>query len=204
MAAFPTSELAWCECNGRIVVLDIAADRYFQMREAHRRSFLAQAERTGPQNWHQPEELPRPRDWLPPRKSSPSIDEGPFQLPAVAAAIWTQRRVERRLATQSFRGLLLDFRQVRDRRTVKSPNNCDPGKVIRAFEHARLLRSAATRCLPRSVALALRLASQRVRALVVIGVKSEPFGAHCWVQSGDTVLSDSIEETLRYTPILVV
>ncbi|HCY01912.1 MAG TPA: lasso peptide biosynthesis B2 protein, partial [Erythrobacter sp.] len=34
--------------------------------------------------------------------------------------------------------------------------------------------------------------------------RSDPFGAHCWVQHGEAVLNDTAEEVLRYTPILVV
>ena len=75
---------------------------------------------------------------------------------------------------------------------------------LRAFEHARLLRSAADRCLPRSIALSLRLARRGIHAHIVIGVRSDPFGAHCWVQHGEAVLNDTAEEVLRYTPILVV
>jgi len=77
-------------------------------------------------------------------------------------------------------------------------------RTIRAFEHARLIRSAADRCLPRSIALALGLAARGCRAHVVIGVKLAPFAAHCWAQAGDEVLNDSAEEVQRYTPILVV
>ena len=78
------------------------------------------------------------------------------------------------------------------------------GPTVRAFEHARLLRSAADRCLPRSIALKLRLAKLRHRTHLVIGVKDRPFGAHAWVQHGDIVLNDSLEEVRRYTPILII
>jgi hypothetical protein len=37
----------------------------------------------------------------------------------------------------------------------------------------------------------------------IFGVKLEPFGAHCWVQSGDVVLNDTVEVIGQYTPILV-
>ena len=80
----------------------------------------------------------------------------------------------------------------------------DAARTIRAFEYARLLRTAADRCLPRSIALALCLASDGMRANVVVGVRLAPFGAHCWVQQGGDVLNDSVEEVLCYRPILVI
>lgn len=89
-----------------------------------------------------------------------------------------------------------------DRRASKSRHTV--AQSISAFEHARLLRTAADRCLPRSIALALCLASDGKRTNLVIGVKLAPFGAHCWVQSGDEVLNDSVEEVLRYQPILII
>jgi hypothetical protein len=67
-----------------------------------------------------------------------------------------------------------------------------------------VLRTAADRCLPRSIALALRLARDGLAAQLVIGVRTNPFGAHSWAQHEDEVLNDSVEEVLRFTPILIV
>ena len=41
-------------------------------------------------------------------------------------------------------------------------------------------------------------------AQLVIGVRTSPFGAHSWAQHEDEVLNDSVEEVLRFTPILIV
>lgn len=38
----------------------------------------------------------------------------------------------------------------------------------------------------------------------VIGVRTWPFSAHCWLQVGDVVLDDGAERVLPYHPILVV
>lgn len=35
-------------------------------------------------------------------------------------------------------------------------------------------------------------------------VRTNPFGAHSWAQHEDEVLNDSVEEVLRFTPILIV
>jgi hypothetical protein len=38
----------------------------------------------------------------------------------------------------------------------------------------------------------------------VFGVQTLPFGAHCWVQLGDTVINDTVEHVRGYTPIMMV
>jgi hypothetical protein len=38
----------------------------------------------------------------------------------------------------------------------------------------------------------------------VIGVKTYPFLAHCWLQVGRTVLDDAAERVCGFTPILTV
>jgi Transglutaminase-like superfamily len=64
--------------------------------------------------------------------------------------------------------------------------------------------TAHDRCLHDSLTLVHFLTSERVLANWVIGVRTQPFGAHSWVQSGDTVLNDQHEHVRRYRPILVV
>lgn len=137
--------------------------------------------------------------------SLPAIATGAFRIADVARAMWVQRRAENRLATRPFQSVISDLGTVLDRQAARrlAPLR-DPMRMVRAFEHARLLRTAADKCLPRSIALALCLASSGARAQVVIGVKLAPFGAHCWVQQDRQVLSDSVEEVLRYRPILVI
>jgi hypothetical protein len=64
--------------------------------------------------------------------------------------------------------------------------------------------TAHDRCLHDSLTLVHFLTSERVLANWVIGVRTQPFGAHSWVQCGDTVLNDQHEHVRRYRPILVV
>jgi hypothetical protein len=74
-----------------------------------------------------------------------------------------------------------------------------------AFDRLRpFVFTAHEKCLQDSLALVTFLASEGSRAHWVIGVKTRPFGAHSWVQSGETVLNDVHENVRRYRPILVV
>ncbi|MBO9724154.1 MAG: lasso peptide biosynthesis B2 protein [Novosphingobium sp.] len=70
-------------------------------------------------------------------------------------------------------------------------------------ERAGLFLGHADRCLPRSLALLLHAYANGHRPKFVIGVRSHPFAAHCWVQSAGTVLNDNIDHARLFTPILV-
>lgn len=198
-------DLAWCAIDGQLIFLDIRRDRYFRLPDAQNREAMRALGRSGQGRRGQPAALPLPPGWQEPVRSSPAILEGPFQLAEVARALWAQRRAERWLAHRSISSVLGDLRGTLETHCAGGVADTDAAaRTIRAFEYARLLRSAADRCLPRSIALALCLAARGLRAHVVIGVKLAPFGAHAWAQAGDHVLGDSAEEVLRYSPILIV
>ena len=196
---------AWCQVKDRLIFLDIAKDRYFSLSDRRNAELSSHIVNTGTENWYQPPSFPRPSDWTEPTRSSQAINTGGFQIGEVARAIWVQRRVESRLFSRSLESVLDDLQRV----LAAPPHNGvrlnAGGKAsVRAFEYARLIRTAANRCLPRAIALALCLARAGCRSHLVIGIKTSPFGAHSWVQSGADVLSDSVEEVRRYHPILVL
>jgi hypothetical protein len=206
IVSFPHPERhAWCVVDGVAVFLDIRSDRYFRLPEDENRRFLALRPLPRSDAPAQPPELPLPENWRSPLQRCAAIGEGPSGLGDIVRAVWVQRAVERQLATTPLASVLAWLRRHVDAPSPASSALRDPHlRTIRAFERARIVRSAADRCLPRSIALALCLARRACRPHVVIGVKLAPFAAHCWVQAGDVVLSDELEEVLRYTPILVV
>lgn len=199
------SSLAWCRIGEHLVFLDVARDRYFRLSPRSEREFLAAREHDAFVDWAQPDYLPRPSDWQSPAKTSPAQAEGPFNLARVARALWIERRLEIRIASVPFRTILENHRRLVERRALRSDILSGRGSAaVRAFAQTRLLRTSADRCLPRSIALSSDLAAVGDTSFVVFGVSLHPFRAHCWVQHGETVLNDSIEEVLRHTPILVV
>lgn len=72
-------------------------------------------------------------------------------------------------------------------------------EVLRPFAF-----TAREKCLLDSLALVTFLAQDGLLPRWVIGVKTSPFGAHSWVQSGTTVLNDQHEYVRQFRPILVV
>lgn len=59
-------------------------------------------------------------------------------------------------------------------------------------------------CLFDSLALLHFLARYNTFPQWVYGVRLEPFAAHCWVQAGDSVVNDIIDNVRDYTPIMSV
>lgn len=59
-------------------------------------------------------------------------------------------------------------------------------------------------CLQDSLALRDWLAAHGAQSSLVLGVRLDPFAAHCWVQHGDIVLNDAADRVAAYAPILVV
>lgn len=86
--------------------------------------------------------------------------------------------------------------------------NGGPGKLLDAvaiYLRCRpFLFTAHDRCLHDSLTLAHYLAGEGIAATWVVGVRTRPFAAHAWVQSGAVVLNDQHEHVRRYQPILVV
>ena len=76
--------------------------------------------------------------------------------------------------------------------------------VAHRYAACRWLIPVPTRCLIDALALDHILLSRRVAATLVFGVRLEPFAAHCWLQSPETVLTGTSAEARNYTPILVV
>jgi hypothetical protein len=75
--------------------------------------------------------------------------------------------------------------------------------LVHVFLLLRPLYPRPYLCLFDSLGLLHFLAQFRHFPRWIFGVKLEPFAAHCWVQSGDTVLNDTVEVVRQYTPILV-
>jgi hypothetical protein len=90
---------------------------------------------------------------------------------------------------------------------VRSPRENNAERTLRlagAFAELRFAVRALDRCLPLSVALASAAKGHHSEARLVLGVQCHPFGAHAWVQLGGTVLNDRLDMVRSFTPILVL
>jgi len=73
--------------------------------------------------------------------------------------------------------------------------------LARRFAEAHLHVPGLARCLPRSLALIDFLDRHGATAQLIFGVRTHPFEAHCWVQTGDVILNDTVSRACWYTPI---
>ncbi|MEO9133094.1 MAG: lasso peptide biosynthesis B2 protein [Sphingomonas sp.] len=74
----------------------------------------------------------------------------------------------------------------------------------RHFACARRFVPIAEKCLLDSLALDAWLSQDGRHSQLILGVMSQPFGAHCWLQTSSDILNDHYDRVSRFTPILVV
>lgn len=146
-----------------------------------------------------------PCGWALPDQPCDALEHGGFPLAETARALRRQGHFERALARRGL-AALYDELAVLTAKAIARPIGLDDaaGRLVRGFQFACLLRTAADRCLPRSLALVDLLARRGWRAHAVLGVRQGPFAAHCWVQAGRMVLNDTPEAVACFTPILAL
>lgn len=111
-----------------------------------------------------------------------------------------------RLRLQSLHTIANRVVAVRSQATAQGigPTSQALREAVAAYLRLRpLLLTAHDRCLHDSLSLVGFLAAEGWFPHWVIGVSTQPFAAHAWVQSDDLVLSDLHENVRHYTPILV-
>lgn len=85
---------------------------------------------------------------------------------------------------------------------------CDDAAAAReiasSFERHRAWFPLTPRCLPDGLALHAVLCRCGIAARLIIGVRDQPFAAHCWVAVGDAVLNDPLEAVAELTPIFAL
>jgi hypothetical protein len=75
--------------------------------------------------------------------------------------------------------------------------------VAAAFAELRFLVRALDRCLPLSVALT-SAAKRHAEMQLILGVRRDPFCAHAWAQIGTIVLNDRLDTVRSFTPVLAL
>lgn len=211
--------VAFCRFDNGAIVLDVAADRYWQTssRLAATLEWLAgrvaiaaapaDLERlaalglvtTGDDRAGQPHPvtvLPAVRTSL--AEAAPEVRRVPRL--GVHLAYYA---VAARLAVR-YRRLGALIANVESRRHRQPMSAIDITTVAAAYRRYRRLLPLEAKCLPNSLAF-LALASRYGHyPRLVFGVTTGPFAAHCWVQSDDVVLNDAIDHVTLFRPILVV
>ncbi len=199
----------------RVVLLDVEADRYRLISGDAARVVVAELER------HQISDtimtaalfkagifVAEPTGPAHARRPMPAIPAGrlPDRVPSKRAILPTLRA----LLSARFRlrrwGLARTLAQASARAPATRSVDVDIAAITVAavFARARVLIPLSRACLPDSLALFELLKRAGSRATLVIGVRLDPFLAHCWVQTDQFILNDDPDSVLAYTPILAL
>ncbi|WP_420853308.1 lasso peptide biosynthesis B2 protein [Sphingobium estronivorans] len=132
-------------------------------------------------------------------------DHGPFRLWPLLVALYSDLLTSLRIRLHP-----LDSVLARSGMLTRAAGGDEPDSQpeldlwVSAFDRAALILGRTNRCLTRSLAMFSVLRARGVAANLVIGVRSEPFSAHAWVQYQDVVLNDTFGQVNNYSPILVL
>lgn len=216
--------LSFCQVDGRLIFLDVRADRYFRLSGGLERSFIAFAK--GERDTDVAALVARnilvTSDAAQAGATAANVEapcRSALELPSPARlhptslievfiSIFSMRR---QLRTRPLERILESTMALRSYEPQSAPGfqpaSSLEQRLIRAAGEFRLARAyapAENRCLLDSLAMIGFLARRKLRASIVFGVTSEPFSAHCWVQAGDLVLNDTVGHASAHTPIRVI
>jgi hypothetical protein len=209
--------LSFCRPDGRIIFLDIEADRYFGLSPELDRAFAALADhgavdgdggaaliRAGIITPSQATVHPQPCARIRPPdhgiellggRASP-IDIGRALL---LRAIW-RRRLRKRPLTSN----LAAIARRKSATPSKPPSHKALVRIGLAYQRAALLSSARDQCLATSLSLASWLLAAGFRPDLVLGVKYDPFQAHSWVEIDGRIIGDDPENARPFCPIRII
>lgn len=211
MRNFPEAGITYCLCDDRAVFLDIDRDRYFCLSSTLNRNFVRTVAHGDTMHNDDVERLQalgigkpmagqyvaRPKaPPLPVAQISPS-DPAASLLGVSAAHLLVRSRLKR----WRFARLIIHERQRIPPRSREASDQKLAG-LHSAFLSTSLWIGEADQCLARSIAFRMLAFRLGVAPTLVVGVKLDPFAAHCWVQMGDRVANDSLERVRNFTPIL--
>ena len=210
-------QITFAMIDDQAVFLDLRRDRYFALDRAAAQAF--DALRSSP-DCHVSDEVAgalltthlfapsdESREFQPARICVPSRDlpddgarPGPKDFIRVLLHLIRCRRAVRRQPLE----IVIAKRRAHHLEHSPSAPASATRALVQRFLRARALIPIEPVCLQDSLALHDWLAVRGVRSALVLGIRLDPFAAHCWVQLGETVLNDASDRVTPYTPILVV
>jgi hypothetical protein len=220
------NDLSYCVVDGHAVFLDVAADKYFELPEQLDKAFVGYA--SASDRSRAPESMLVERNILVPggrvfgdasrpAASTPSRSalETPevhsrYAIQALPEVMMTTWRCRHRLVSRSLRDVIDETSRYRARHCPAPPTSPTAAqerqllRLVDVFHRARRYVPIEPRCLLDSLSLCRFLARRHLTSRIVLGVTNDPFAAHCWVQAGDIVLSDTVGNAMAHTIIKVI
>lgn len=207
--------IGYCEAGGEFVFLDLARDRYFALRGDDRAAFerlrsgtfndsdaMTGLVRTGLLARSQGRGSLDPTYVAIPSRDLSACDDGFSMAGGIAAArslYWARRAMRPNRIGATVAGL------AEAKQRIARPKREDEIVAVAArYAASRWIVPISPRCLVDALALDRILLKRGLAATLVFGVRTNPFAAHSWLQSSDTVLTGTAAEARNFTPILIV
>ncbi|UHH10115.1 lasso peptide biosynthesis B2 protein [Luteimonas fraxinea] len=212
-----SEDISCCKVNGRLIFLDIARDRYFQIDKADEPRLITQFEQIpgasdGSTALGDVQDEDRAvtvirKSFIAPVTSALErpVSSAPLEVSTLLEIAWIVVATRHLLKTRGLKSALSEV----------PARKCDRSSVVRrgwdgatdaalSFRRVRPYVPVSPVCLLDSLALLRFLARRGLRADLVFGVTGAPFSAHCWLQAGETILNDTLGNVESYTPIRVI
>lgn len=198
--------LRHCAVGAHHIFLDLSTERYFMFEgEAAGRfsSFLQGKASSEDLRWLAERAVIEPGS----EGYGPAIESVPPSSSAIGCA---PERISPLLVGEAFIALISARRRLARLPLVQLLTPGAPGvadairsrAIAIAFHRTSRYVPANDQCLVRSLALKDMLGRRGIAAELVIGVRL-PFSAHCWVQTGPVVMSDTLDRVVGFKPLLV-
>ena len=216
-------DLSFCRVDSRFIFLDVGRDCYFRLPELQERAFASLLDGNGLdevvirdlsdrhilEETVDPYSIPQPPS-IPPVTRSMVEDADDNETPGlgalmeVLATTYTTSRQLKRCSLKAVLDQTTSYRRnhvLRATRTAIKQKIRDLHRPSAAFMRARAVSPIGTTCLLDSLSMLKFLAKRGIHASLVFAVTSDPFSAHCWLQSGDIILNDTVGSARAHTPI---
>ena len=197
-------DLHFCRIGTRFIFLDLAVSRYFLLEgPAAERFDLWRNENADASDilWLRDLGLVEPGAARPARPCPTAPCLSLYDLPSARARPWlvAEALYEQAIACRRVRAQPLAVLLGQSASGSANVDACLP--IAAACRVAARYRAATDQCLPNALAMRRMLARRRIASDLVIGV-TLPFSAHCWLQSGETVLSDPLDSVQNFRPLI--
>lgn len=227
MTWYLNEDISYCQLDGRLFFLDIKQDRYFQLPKPLEQSLLCFLEAPHTLDLNINTLLKRnilsPSTDIPYRKTAAKFvlpNQSVLEMPDfeghissrmaldVFTAIAVVHRQLKKRCLKSILDSLSKYRQTCARTSSTASNETDTQQHLidaaAVFNRVRPYVPIETRCLIDSLSMARFLAKLSLPAHLIMGVACDPFSAHAWVQHGQLVLNDTVDNARTYVPIRVI
>lgn len=205
----------YCDVDGELIFLDLARDRYLALRGADRAAFerLRDGEPNDSDNMTRlvqtglfarvegPTDLRAAATFVP--ASDLAAGDAPFSprmaFAAATALSWARRAMRPHRIAATIEA------SARAKSLVALPGS-EAALTALAMRYAacRWVVPVEPRCLIDALALDHILLRLGFVSTLVFGVRLAPFAAHCWLQTGDMILTGTAAEARNFNPVLVV